>query len=93
MNNQAKQERQRQLARVRSARRRARERARNELIGATKFKMKIGAGTVADIECIRLTGGFEESAEAVTLAIRYMAKLARQSPATFRKAMNPRAPQ
>lgn len=93
MNNQPKADRKRQLARVRSARRRARERASKERIGAIKLKMVIGAGTAADIECIRLAGNFEEGAEALTLAIRYMASLARQDPATFRNVMSPRAPQ
>lgn len=90
MTNETKLERKRRLARERSARRRKRARQRAEAIGETKFKMKMGAGTAADIACISQAGAYKESAEAVTLAIRYLAGLARRDPIAFREAMNPR---
>ncbi len=37
-------------------------------------------------------GGFEEQDEVITLAIRYMAGMARRDPAAFLQAMNPRNP-
>ncbi|SNT07258.1 hypothetical protein [Pseudomonas segetis] len=92
MTTETKTERKRRLARERSARRRARERKRREVIGERKFKIKIGAGIAADIECITLAGGFEEQDEAVTRAIRHVASIARRSPTAFRKAMNLRSP-
>jgi glutamine synthetase adenylyltransferase len=92
MTQETKLERKRRQARERSARRRERNRKRREAIGETTFKMKMGAGTAADINCIRQFGEYQEAAEAVTLAIRYMAALARRDPLAFRQAMNPRNP-
>jgi hypothetical protein len=92
MTQETKLERKQRLARERSARRRERNRKRREAIGETKFKMKMGAGTAADIDCISQAGEYQESAEAVTLALRFMAGLARRDPAAFREAMNPRNP-
>ncbi len=92
MTDETKLERKRRLARERSARRRKLARQRAEAIGETKFKMKMGAGTAADIGCISQVGEYLERPEAVTLAIRYMAGLARRDPKAFRAAMNPRNP-
>jgi glutamine synthetase adenylyltransferase len=92
MTQETKLERKRRLARERSARRRKLARQRAEAIGETKFKMKMGTGTAADIDFITQAGEYPERAEAVTLAIRYLAGLARRDPAAFRQAMNPRNP-
>ncbi|MCY1286460.1 hypothetical protein D9M70_354340 [compost metagenome] len=61
-------------------------------VGAEKFSFITYAGTRADIECIRQVGGYEEVEEGLTLAIRYMAGLARRDPAAFLEAMDPRNP-
>ncbi|MDO9625163.1 MAG: hypothetical protein Q7J46_14365 [Pseudomonas sp.] len=92
MTQETKPERKKRLARERSARRRKLARQRAEAIGETKFKLKIGAGTAADINCISQAGEYHETAEAVTLALRFMAGLARRDLASFREAMNPRNP-
>jgi len=89
MTQETKPERKKRLARERSARRRKLARQRAEAIGETKFKMNMGAGTATDIACISQAGEYQEAAEAVTLAIRFMAALARRDPAAFRAAMNP----
>lgn len=81
----------RRLSRDRSARFRALKTKRLQAIGATKFKMIVGAGTVSDIEYIRQIGSFEENAEAVTLCIRFMAAMARRDEAAFLQAINPRS--
>lgn len=92
MTQETKAERKKRMNRERSARCRKRNRERLAAIGATKLKMLIGAGTADDIECIREVGEFKESAEGVTLAIRYMAALARRDPTAFARAINPRNP-
>jgi hypothetical protein len=89
MSQESKLERKRRLSRNRSARFRAAKKARLLAINATKLKMVIGSGTAADIEDIRQIGGFEESAEGLTLCIRYMAAMARRDASAFRQALNP----
>ena len=91
MPQESKQDRKKRLSRDRSARCRALRKHRLQAIGATKLKMVIGSGTAADIECIRQTGGFEESAEALTLCIRFMATMARRDATAFRHAIDPRS--
>lgn len=91
MPQESKQDRKKRLSRVRSARCRALKKKRLQTIGATKFKMMIGTGTAADIECIRQMGGFEESAEAVAQSIRYMAAMARRDACAFQHAIDPRS--
>lgn len=90
MSKESKQDRKKRLSRERSARFRALKKQRLQAIGASKLKMLVGRGTAADIECIRQIGGFEESAEGVTLCIRYMAAMARRDAQIFRKAIDPR---
>lgn len=71
---------------------RDRDAAHRLAVGAEKFTWETYAGTRADMECIRQVGGFEEVEEGLTLAIRFMAGLARRDPAAFHAAMNPRKP-
>lgn len=71
---------------------RDRDAAHREAVGAEKFTFVTYAGTRADMECIRQVGGYEEVEEGLTLAIRYVASLARRDPAAFQAAMNPRNP-
>jgi hypothetical protein len=85
-----KSERRRRLSRVRSARYRAAKRRQKQVVKAVKFKAELGAGTLADMECIRMAGGLATVEEGLTLAVRYMAGLARRNPAAFLDAMNPR---
>jgi hypothetical protein len=90
----SKSERRRRLSRARSARYRAakRKRKQKQVIKAVKFKAELGAGTMADMESIRLAGDLTTVEEGLTLAVRYMAGLARRDPQAFRDAMNPRNP-
>lgn len=71
---------------------RERERKHREAVGAHTFKMDMYAGTRRDLEYLQRVGGFEEIEEALTLAIRYLAGLARRDPAAFLQAMDPRNP-
>lgn len=72
--------------------RRERERRHREAVGAETFKMEMYAGTRQDLALMQHVGGYEEIEEALTLAIRYMASLARRDPAAFLQAMDPRNP-
>lgn len=69
-----------------------RDHAHRERVGAELVKVEMYAGTRRDLELMRQVGGYEEADEALTLAIRYMAGLARNNPAAFRAAMDPRNP-
>jgi hypothetical protein len=87
-----KSERRRRLSRARSARYRAAKRKQKQVVKAVKFKAELGAGTMADMECIRLAGDLATVEEGLTLAVRYMAGMARRDLQAFRDAMNPRNP-
>ncbi|MFL1552479.1 hypothetical protein ACI77I_25920 [Pseudomonas sp. D47] len=91
MSQESRHDRKKRLSRDRSARCRALKKQRLQAIGATKLKIVIGSGTASDIECIRQTGGFEESAEALVQSIRYMAAMARRDACAFRHAIDPRS--
>ncbi|SED35456.1 hypothetical protein [Pseudomonas anguilliseptica] len=82
----------RRLSRARSARYRAAKRKQKQVVKAVKFKAELGAGTMADMECIRLAGDLATVEEGLTLAVRYMAGMARRDLQAFRDAMNPRNP-
>ncbi|MFC2974368.1 hypothetical protein ACFOJE_19420 [Azotobacter bryophylli] len=71
---------------------RDREREHRKAVGAETFKMEMYAGTRRDLECIQQVGGYMEIEEGLTLAVRYMAGLARRDPEAFRQAMDPRRP-
>lgn len=71
---------------------RDRDAAHRLAVGAEKFTWETYAGTRADMECIRQVCGFEETEEGLTLAIRYVAGLARRDPAACRAALDPRNP-
>jgi hypothetical protein len=71
---------------------RDRDAAHAELVGAEKTKIVTYRGTRADLELMQQVGGYEERDEVITLAIRYMAGLARRDPAAFLAAMDPRSP-
>lgn len=71
---------------------RDRKQAHREAVGAKTFKMEMYAGTRRDLELMRQVGGYEETDEALTLAIRYMAGMARNHPAAYLQAMDPRNP-
>lgn len=61
-------------------------------VGAEKTKFTTYAGTRADIAVMQQVGGYEERDEAITLALRYMAGMARRDPVAFLAAMDPRNP-
>lgn len=92
MNEVQQAERVRRQNKDRQQAKRDRERQHREVVGAETFKMEMYAGTRADLACIQQVGGYEEIEEGLTLAVRYMAGLARRDPAAFRTAMNPRNP-
>lgn len=71
---------------------RDRKEAHRQAVGAGTFKMEMYAGTRNDLEQIQQVGGYEEVEEGLTLAIRYMAGMARRDPAAFLAAMDPRNP-
>lgn len=82
----------RQQDAARQQRKRAREAAHRARVGAQVMKLTTYRGTRADLALMQQVGGFEEVDEVITLAIRYMAGLARRDPAAFQAAMNPRNP-
>lgn len=71
---------------------RDRDAAHRERVGAQVMKLTTYRGTRADLALMRQVGGYEEADEVITLAIRYLAGLARRNPAAFLDAMNPRNP-
>lgn len=75
----------------------ARQRRKRELdarhraaVGAKTFKWETYTGTRDDMECIRAAGDFEQVEEGLTLAVRYVANMARRDPAAMRAALDPR---
>lgn len=88
----AQDERVRRQNKDRQQAKRDRERQHRETVGAETFKMEMYAGTRADLATIQQAGGYEEIEEGLTLAVRYMAGLARRDLAAFLQAMNPRNP-
>lgn len=77
---------------ARQRRKRERDAKHRAAVGAQKFKWETYTGTRADLELMQQVGGFDEPAEVITLAVRYLAGLARRDPAAFMDAMNPRNP-
>ncbi|OQR35892.1 hypothetical protein BWR15_06075 [Pseudomonas sp. T] len=75
---------------IRQRRLRANRKARKAALGAEKIKLEAYAGTRADIEAVRMVGGFDDEAEAITLGLRLLGNMARRSPAKFRNAIEPR---
>lgn len=63
-----------------------------ERVGAETLKLTIYRGTRADLALMQQVGGYEEPAEVITLAVRYLAGLARRDPAGFLEVMDPRNP-
>lgn len=77
---------------VRQQAKRDREAEHQERVGAETMKLTTYRGTRADLALMQQVGGYEEPAEVITLAVRYLAGLARRDPAAFMDAMNPRNP-
>ncbi|TBV12775.1 hypothetical protein [Stutzerimonas kirkiae] len=75
---------------ARQQRKRDREAAHLARVGAETMKLTTYQGTRIDLELMQQVGGYEEPAEVITLAVRYMAGLARRDPAAFVEAMDPR---
>lgn len=75
---------------IRQRRLRANRKARKAALGAEKIKLEAYAGTRADIEAVRLVGGFDDEAEAITLGLRLLGNMARRTPAKFRHDIQPR---
>ncbi|MCY1293754.1 hypothetical protein D9M68_456150 [compost metagenome] len=71
---------------------RDRRAAHRERVGAQVMKVTTYLGTRNDLELMQQVGGYEEADEVITLAIRYMAGMARRDPAAFHAAMDPRNP-
>ncbi|SDI84080.1 hypothetical protein SAMN05216588_12627 [Pseudomonas flavescens] len=71
---------------------RDRDAEHRERMGAEVIKVTTYRGTRSDLETMQQVGGFEERDEAITLAVRYMASMARRNPAAYLDAMNPRSP-
>ncbi len=90
MSHETPNERKRRLARERQASRRQRIALHRQIMQAETLRLEIYGGTRADLDLVRSRSGFEEDAEALTLGIRYLAKLAQSDPAGFAIAMDPR---
>ena len=91
MTQETRAERKRRLARERQASRRRRIAEHRKAVQAETLKLEIYGGTRADLDLVRSRGGFEEDAEALTLGIRYLARLAQTDPTGFAIAMDPRS--
>lgn len=83
MTQETRKERKTRLARARKQAQRNREREHRAKVDAQEFRMEWYAGTRAELERIRLAGGFEESAEALTLLIHNTAELIERDPSRF----------
>ncbi len=92
MTQHSKAERARQKAAARQQAKRDRLKLHREKVGAEKLKWVIYKGTRSDLDVMQQVGGYTEVGEALTLAVRYMAGIARRDPAAFAEAMNPRNP-
>ncbi|MCQ4310893.1 hypothetical protein NAV33_03125 [Pseudomonas stutzeri] len=92
MTEQSKAERVRKQNAARQQSKRDRTLLHREKVGAEKIKFEIYSGTRRDLDAMQQVGGYTEAGEAITLAIRYMADMARRDPAAFAEAMNPRNP-
>lgn len=92
MTQHTKAERIRQQNAARQQAKRDRQQLRREQVGAEKVKFEIYGGTRRDLDMMQQVGGYTETGEAITLAIRYMAAMARRDPVAFAEAMNPRNP-
>ena len=90
--NESKQDRKRRLSRARSARYRKNKRDQVARVKGVKFKGVFGAGTMADLEHIRVECGCQDIEEAIALMARFVAASVRLDPPAMRKAMNPRNP-
>jgi hypothetical protein len=90
MTQKIKAERVRQQNAARQQAKRDRIQLHREKVGAEKIKWVIYKGTRSDLDVMQLVGGYTEVGEAITLAVRYMAGMARRDPAAFAEAMNPR---
>ncbi|MDA8483614.1 hypothetical protein NNO07_11070 [Pseudomonas resinovorans] len=77
---------------VRQQRKRALDAARNARLGGEKLKLMTFQGTRDGLAVMRQVGGYRNDDEVVSLAVRYLAGLARRDPAAFLEAMDPRNP-
>ncbi|BBT16986.1 hypothetical protein WP8S17C03_30350 [Metapseudomonas otitidis] len=77
---------------LRQQAKRNREAAHRAAVGAERTSFITYRSTRADLEQMQQVAGIEERDEAITLAIRYMAGLARRNPEAFLAAMDPRNP-
>lgn len=92
MTQHSKTERVRQQNAARQQAKRDRQQQRRAQVGAERIKVEIYRGTRLDLDVMQQVGGYTETGEAITLAIRYMAAMARRDAAAFAEAMNPRNP-
>lgn len=92
MTSDAKGERVRKQNAARQQSKRDRIQLHRKKVGAEKIKLEIYKGTRSDLDVMQQVGGYAEAGEAITLAVRYMAGMARRDPAAFAEAMNPRNP-
>lgn len=92
MTSDAKGERVRKQNAARQQAKRDRLQLHRAKVGAEKIKWVIYKGTRSDLDVMQQVGGYTEAGEAITLAVRYMAAMARRDPAVFAEAMNPRNP-
>ncbi|MCY1510140.1 hypothetical protein D9M68_445090 [compost metagenome] len=77
---------------VRQQRKRALDAARKARLGGEKLKLMTFKGTRDGLAVMRQVGGYGNDDEAVSLAVRYLAGLARRDRAAFLEAMDPRDP-
>lgn len=77
---------------LRQQRKRALDAARKARLEGEKLKLMTFKGTRDGLELMRQVGGYRSDDEVVSLAVRYLADLARRNPASFLEAMDPRAP-
>lgn len=77
---------------LRQQRKRALEAARKARLGGEKLKLTTFKGTRDGLDLMRQVGGYRSDDEVVSLAVRFMAGLARCNPAAFLEAMDPRTP-
>lgn len=75
---------------ARQRRLRANRKKHKEAMGAEKLKVEVYSGTRSDIDAICRVGGFEDEAEAITLGLRFLGRMARRSPVKFRSTIDPR---
>ena len=88
MQQENREDRERRLATERQRRKRQRDKAHKQAVGAREFRFEIYRGTTEALERITKAGDFDEEAEALTLLIHGADALAKRDPSRFKELIS-----